>query len=151
MTEPSDVQNMAGAEMSQEDKRSVKHYVKWATAVPFTFLLIVAAVGLELADVRGDFINYFMIIVAIAFLVLETIKVTRVDKAKFLYEMVVAAIGVAMASALLTYNVMAAQQQPALYHWVLLGVLFYDAIVTPYLSYSNALRDMSVMGGGGHE
>ena len=145
-----DPSEMAGAANLSEDKGGVFKLARRLVSFPLTFILIIAAVTLEILDQRGPIVNYTMIILAIVFLVLETIKVTRVDKGKFLFELIVAVSGVAIATALLTYHLASEGRSPELYHWVILGVLLYDATVTPYLSYSNALRDMSVTEAGHH-
>lgn len=150
MTDPADVStNVGAAQMSNDEKTGARKYLRFALMLPLTFILIAAAVVLEVLKLQGPVVNYAMIIFAIIFLVLETMKVTRVDKAKFLFEVIVAAAGVGIAAALLTFRLTQDQTNPALYHWVVLAVLFYDATVTPYLAYSNALRDMSV-GGAAH-
>ncbi len=147
--EPFDAATSTGAvTMADNDKGSVgKKLLHGVLGFPLTFILIAAAVMMEVMALKGPLINYIMIIFAIVFLVLETIKVTRVDKGKFLLEVIVATAGVAIATALLTYRLSLEGTAPALYHWVVFAVLCYDATVTPYLAYSNALRDMNVAGG----
>lgn len=125
---------------------SVKKFLHFLRTFPWTLLLIVTAACLELVpkQFQGTTIDYAMVVFALVVLVFELAKSTDIRKSRFLTDIVVAVIGIVVSTALLTYYIVETGKNPAFYHWVVVSVITIDAILSPTISFSTALRNMSV-------
>ena len=115
---------------------------------PWTLLLIVVSVILEAipnsSPFRGTPVDYSMVVFAMVVLVLELAKSTDIRKTRFLTDLIVAVIGLVVSTALVTFYIVKTGTSPAFYHWVVVSVITIDAILSPTISFSTALRNMSV-------
>lgn len=118
----------------------------FASIFPWSLLLIAIALGLEVfvGNIRGTALDYTMVIVAGAVLVIEVAKSADVKMVRFVVDLVTAVLGVVIGTALVTYYITTTGQMPAFYHWVVAGVLIIDAILSPAISFATALRNMAV-------
>lgn len=115
---------------------------------PWTLLMILICVFIELvsgkAEVRGTAVDYLMTVFAVLVLILEISKATDIRVSRFITDLLVSVVGLVIATVLLTTYIMASDQAPAFYLWMVCGILLVDAILSPTISFATALRNMSI-------
>jgi len=113
---------------------------------PWTFLLIISAILVEYlpASWQGTTLNYTMIVFALVVFVIEVLKGADIRIGRFVLDLLISVAGVAAVSSLITYEIVATDQSPLFYQWIVAAVVFLDAIISTTIAFSTALRNMSV-------
>jgi len=122
---------------------------KFLRVCPWTFLLILSAILVEYLPARwqGAALNYTMIVFALVVFVIEILKGADIRIGRFVLDLLIAVAGVAAVSSLITYEIVATDQSPLFYQWIVVAVVFLDAIISTTIAFSTALRNMSVGNG----
>ncbi len=130
--------------------RFLRGLYRFLRICPWTFLLIVSAILVEyLPDKwQGTTLNYTMIVFALVVFVIEVLKGADIRIGRFVLDLLIAIVGVAAVSSLITYEIVATDQSPLFYQWIVAAVVFLDAIISTTIAFSTALRNMSVGHGG---
>lgn len=113
--------------------------------VPWTFLIIAYLViahtsNIDLSGVAG----YVFIGLAVIILFLEFFKSGDISTSTFLVDTFSAVIGVAIATALLSFMYFRLEQTPSFFHWFGYVILLGDAIMNPFNAFRTALRNFGV-------
>jgi len=113
--------------------------------VPWTFLIIAYLVVAHTSQVNLTGVaGYVFIGLAVVVLFLEFFKSGDISTSTFLVDIFSAVIGVAVATALLTYLYFRMEQTPNFFHWFGYVIILGDAIMSPFNAFRTALRNFGV-------
>lgn len=126
--------------------RFFRGFYRFLRLCPWTFLLIVSAILVEYLPDRwqGNTLNYTMIVFALVVFVFEILKGADIRIGRFVLDLLIAIVGVAAVSSLITYEIVSSGQSPLFYQWIVAAVVFLDAMISTTIAFSTALRNMSV-------
>ena len=113
--------------------------------IPWAILLIVYLVAAHVYKIdMAGMAGYVFIGCGVVVLFFEFFKSGDISSASFLYDLLAAVVGVAVATGLLTYLVYEIGQAPTFYQWFGYAIIVGDAVMSPFNAFRTALRNIGV-------